>query len=86
MIIPPSSLAVLLGSLARVDVGALLIAGMIPGLILACLFVALIRLQIALDPDAAPATRPSARRRARSRSRCCATWRRWGWWCSRWSA
>lgn len=54
MIIPPSSLAVLLGSLARVDVGALLIAGMIPGLILACLFVALIRLQIALDPDAAP--------------------------------
>lgn len=54
MIIPPSSLAVLLGSLARIDVGALLIAGLVPGLILALMFVATIRLQIALDPDAAP--------------------------------
>ncbi len=54
MIIPPSSLAVLLGSLARIDVGALLIAGMIPGLILALMFVGMIRLQIAIDPDAAP--------------------------------
>ncbi len=54
MIIPPSSLAVLLGSLARIDVGALLIAGMIPGLILAALYVMLIRVQIAIDPDAAP--------------------------------
>ncbi|MBK0328935.1 TRAP transporter large permease [Rhodobacteraceae bacterium F11138] len=55
MIIPPSSLAVLLGSLARIDVGALLIAGTIPGLVLAVLFLGMIRLQIALDPDAAPA-------------------------------
>ena len=54
MIIPPSSLAVLLGSLARIDVGALLIAGLVPGLVLALLFVATIRIQIALDPDAAP--------------------------------
>lgn len=54
MIIPPSSLAVLLGSLARIDVGALLIAGLIPGLILAAMFVLLIRLQIVLDPDVAP--------------------------------
>ena len=54
MIIPPSSLAVLLGSLARIDVGALLIAGLVPGLVLALMFVATIRLQIALDPDAAP--------------------------------
>jgi tripartite ATP-independent transporter DctM subunit len=54
MIIPPSSLAVLLGSLARIDVGALLIAGLVPGLILALMFVATIRIQIALDPDAAP--------------------------------
>lgn len=55
MIIPPSSLAVLLGSLARIDVGALLIAGTIPGMILAVLFLGVIRLQIALDPEAAPA-------------------------------
>ncbi|XHB99959.1 TRAP transporter large permease [Nitratireductor sp. ac15] len=54
MIIPPSSLAVLLGSLARIDVGALLIAGLVPGLVLALMFLATIRMQIALDPDAAP--------------------------------
>lgn len=54
MIIPPSTLAVLLGSLARIDVGALLIAGMIPGLLLACMFFVTIRLQIAIDPDCAP--------------------------------
>lgn len=54
MIIPPSSLAVLLGSLARIDVGALLIAGMIPGLLLAAMFLVTICLQIAIDPEAAP--------------------------------
>ncbi|MAS15640.1 MAG: C4-dicarboxylate ABC transporter permease [Nitratireductor sp.] len=54
MIIPPSSLAVLLGSLARIDVGALLIAGLVPGLVLALMFLATIRVQIALDPEAAP--------------------------------
>jgi tripartite ATP-independent transporter DctM subunit len=69
MIIPPSSLAVLLGSLARIDVGALLIAGLVPGLILAVMFIVLIRLQIALDPDAAPgyaAERAPAREIARA--------------------
>ncbi len=55
MIIPPSSLAVLLGSLARLDVGALLIAGIIPGLILAAFYIGLIWLQTRIDPDAAPA-------------------------------
>lgn len=54
MIIPPSTLAVLLGSLGRIDVGALLIAGLIPGLILAGFYIITIRLQIARDPDAAP--------------------------------
>lgn len=54
MIIPPSSLAVLLGSLARIDVGALLIAGLVPGLILAGLYVATIWLMIRMDPDSAP--------------------------------
>ena len=34
VVIPPSALAVLLGSLAEINVGALLIAGIIPGLIL----------------------------------------------------
>jgi tripartite ATP-independent transporter DctM subunit len=54
MIIPPSSLAVLLGSLGRIDVGALLLAGLMPGLVLALMYVAMIRLQIAINPDAAP--------------------------------
>jgi len=54
MIIPPSTLAVLLGSLARIDVGALLIAGIVPGLILAISYVVIIRLAILRDPDAAP--------------------------------
>lgn len=54
VIIPPSSLAVLLGSLAQIDVGALLIAGFIPGLILTALYVALITLQTYIDPSAGP--------------------------------
>ena len=54
MIIPPSSLAVLLASLARIDVGALLIAGLVPGLLLAAMYVVLIRAQIAIDPESAP--------------------------------
>ena len=55
IIIPPSALAVLLATLAEIDVGGLLIAGIVPGLILAVLYVAMIRLQVALAPDAAPA-------------------------------
>ena len=54
IIIPPSALAVLLGSLAHIDVGALLVAGIIPGLVLAALYVGLIYIQVKLDPDAAP--------------------------------
>ncbi|MEM1313964.1 MAG: TRAP transporter large permease subunit [Pseudomonadota bacterium] len=55
IIIPPSALAVLLATLARIDVGALLIAGIIPGLILAGLYIGAIALLARLDPDAAPA-------------------------------
>lgn len=54
MIIPPSSLAVLLASLARIDVGALLIAGLLPGLVLAVFYAAMIFIRLRLDPDAAP--------------------------------
>jgi len=55
IIIPPSALAVLLATLAQIDVGALLIAGVIPGLILAAFYIATIWLQTRRDPDAAPA-------------------------------
>lgn len=54
VIIPPSSLAVLLGSLAQIDVGALLIAGAIPGLLLTAMYIALIAIQVRLDPQSAP--------------------------------
>ena len=54
MIIPPSALAVLLASLAEIDIGGLLIAGVIPGLILAALYSVLIYGQVKLDPEAAP--------------------------------
>ena len=55
IIIPPSALAVLLATLAQIDVAALLIAGVIPGLILACFYIGTIWLRTRLDPEAAPA-------------------------------
>jgi tripartite ATP-independent transporter DctM subunit len=55
IIIPPSALAVLLATLAQIDVAALLIAGVIPGLILAFFYIVTIYLQTKIDPSAAPA-------------------------------
>lgn len=54
VIIPPSALAVLLATLGRTDVGALLLAGVVPGLVLAALYVALIFAWTSVAPDAAP--------------------------------
>lgn len=54
IIIPPSALAVLLATLAKVDIGALLIAGILPGLLLAGLYIGTIWIQTRLDPSAAP--------------------------------
>jgi len=55
MLIPPSALAVLLGTLAELDIGALLIAGVVPGLMLATMYAVLIYGIAKLDPNAAPA-------------------------------
>ncbi|MBD3664542.1 TRAP transporter large permease [Sulfitobacter aestuariivivens] len=55
MLIPPSALAVLLATLATLDVGDLLVAGVMPGLILACMYVLLILGMCLWDPSAAPA-------------------------------
>ena len=55
IIIPPSALAVLLATLAQIDVAALLIAGVIPGLVLAFFYIATIFIQTKIDPSAAPA-------------------------------
>jgi tripartite ATP-independent transporter DctM subunit len=54
MLIPPSALAVLLATLANLDVGRLLIAGVVPGLMLAGFYVILILAMCLIDPDAAP--------------------------------
>lgn len=54
MLIPPSALGVMLGSLARIDIGALLIAGLLPGLLLAVLYCLVIWIQVRINPDCAP--------------------------------
>src|SRR6187549_1586343 len=55
VIIPPSALTVLLATLGTTDVGALLIAGVIPGFVLATMYGVLIWAWVAIDPNAAPA-------------------------------
>ena len=55
MLIPPSALTVLLGSLAGISVSQLLIAGIIPGVVLSIMFVAWIVLRAVMDPALAPA-------------------------------
>jgi tripartite ATP-independent transporter DctM subunit len=54
MIIPPSGLAVLLGSIGNINIGGLLIGGLLPGLLLAGFYATMIYTQVKLDPDAAP--------------------------------
>ena len=54
MIIPPSSLGVLLASIAQVDVGRLLIAGLLPGLMLATLYALMITFLLWKNPESAP--------------------------------
>jgi tripartite ATP-independent transporter DctM subunit len=66
MLIPPSALAVLLGSLAGISISGLLIGGIVPGLILSVMFVGYIITRVVIDPSLAPdeplAVTPGARR------------------------
>lgn len=55
MIIPPSVLAVLLGSLAQIPVGDLLIAGVVPGILLAFGYAIYIVVRVRANPALAPA-------------------------------
>jgi tripartite ATP-independent transporter DctM subunit len=55
MLIPPSALTVLLGSLAGISISQLLIAGIVPGILLSLLFVGWIVLRATLQPSLAPA-------------------------------
>jgi tripartite ATP-independent transporter DctM subunit len=54
MLIPPSALTVLLGSLAGISITGLLIGGVIPGLLLSTLFVGYIVTRAVIDPSLAP--------------------------------
>jgi tripartite ATP-independent transporter DctM subunit len=54
MLIPPSALTVLLGSLAGISISGLLIAGVVPGVLLALVFVAYIVVRTSLNPALAP--------------------------------
>lgn len=54
MIIPPSALAVVLGSLGKISIGKLLIGGILPGLLMAAIYLTYIIGRCYLQPSAAP--------------------------------
>jgi tripartite ATP-independent transporter DctM subunit len=54
MLVPPSALAVLLGSLAGISISGLLVGGVVPGLMLSVLFIGWIVTRAALNPALAP--------------------------------
>ncbi|MBT7957345.1 MAG: TRAP transporter large permease subunit [Rhodospirillaceae bacterium] len=58
MLIPPSALAVLLASIAEQSVAQLLIAGIIPGILMAGLFFAYVIGRCIMDPSLAPSYDP----------------------------
>ncbi|MET0868455.1 MAG: TRAP transporter large permease subunit, partial [Pseudorhodoplanes sp.] len=60
ILIPPSGLAVLLGSLAGISITGLLVGGIVPGLILAVLFIAYVMLRCWINPKLAPSTHDEA--------------------------
>jgi tripartite ATP-independent transporter DctM subunit len=56
MLIPPSALTVLLGSLSGISISKLLIGGVVPGLILSAAFVVYIVVRVRSNPALAPPT------------------------------
>jgi hypothetical protein len=63
MLIPPSALTVLLGSLAGISISGLLIAGVVPGFVMATMFLGWIMFAAWRRPEAGAAFRPRASRR-----------------------
>ena len=59
IMIPPSALAVILAALAQISVGQLLVAGIIPGLLMATLYGGYIILRCWLQPSIAPPYTPT---------------------------
>ena len=60
MIIPPSALAVILATLAQISVGRVLLAGVIPGMLMAITYVSYVIIRCILQTDIAPAYVPQA--------------------------
>jgi tripartite ATP-independent transporter DctM subunit len=56
MLIPPSALTVLLGSLSGISISKLLVGGIVPGLVLSVIFIAYIVVRVRLEPHIAPNT------------------------------
>ncbi len=54
MIIPPSALAVIMGSLMEVSIGKLLISGVVPGLLMAAMYTSYIVIRCTVQPSLAP--------------------------------
>jgi len=59
ILIPPSSVLVLYGILTEQSIGKLLIAGTLPGLLMAALFAVVIYIWVRRDPNAAPVEPPA---------------------------
>ncbi|TAK88608.1 MAG: TRAP transporter large permease [Betaproteobacteria bacterium] len=57
MLIPPSALTVLLGSLSGISIPKLLIGGILPGLLLSIAFVVYIVVRVKLQPSIAPSSK-----------------------------
>jgi tripartite ATP-independent transporter DctM subunit len=68
MLIPPSALTVLLGSLAGISISGLLIAGVVPGFVMATMFLAWIIWSAWRRPELAPPSEPEFTQ----------GWARWG--------
>ncbi|WP_299453040.1 TRAP transporter large permease [uncultured Pigmentiphaga sp.] len=68
MLIPPSALTVLLGSLSGISISKLLVGGVMPGVILSIAFVLWIVLRVRITPSWAPAADVGEQRRG---------WERW---------
>lgn len=60
-IIPPSLLAIIVGSIADVSIAKLLIAGVVPGLLLGGIFLVYVFVRIAMNPELAPGNVASER-------------------------
>ena len=60
MLIPPSALTVLLGSLSGISISKLLIGGVVPGVILSVAFVLWIVIRVSISPQLAPIEKDDA--------------------------